>query len=104
MRKYPITYKNKEYEVRWEQDFFCCVSIYEKRKLLGISYFKRMYSEYEHDLRRYLLIDKNNANYHIEEVKALFDLWEAHIELNKEEERVVSMQLKSLAEWDGVIN
>ena len=102
-----VIYKNKEYEVRLEKDVLEVISIYEKRKLFGITYLKEMYSVYESDLRDYLKskdIYKEDVNYYIEEIKGLFELWEKHLELTYEKDRVEWYKLKALAEWDGVID
>ena len=109
MKKYPVTYKEKEYEVRWEHNLcFNYVTIYKVNKILGIKYCVQVYSVCEYDLERYLIIKniykEDNPNYHIEEVKALFDLMELEIitERNKKESEKIKQQ--ALIEWDGVID
>ena len=113
MKKYPVIYKNKEYEVRWEEGsllgkhFYDHIAIYEVKKILKIfKYYKEVYSLNELYLMDYLSsidIYKDNPNYYIEEVKYLFYLMED--EASKEEKAKTNkyMKEKALAEWDGII-
>ena len=105
MKKYPVTYKGKRYEVRWTDDFLERVCIYEERKKLGIKYFKETYSEYETTLRQYLKRKDvcKDVNYYVEEVKILFEFWENETRITKDKKRLEYNQLKALKEWDGEI-
>lgn len=107
MKKYPITYKGKEYEVRWEHSMlFDNVVIYEVRKILGIKYFKEVYSVYESGLEECLDvmgIHKEDYNYYIEQVKCLFDLMERSISDEKKIQEDEINKRKALKEWDGIL-
>lgn len=109
MKKYPITYKGKEYEVRWEKDFFITyVTVYKVKKILGIKFYTQVYYMDKYNLEEYLnnigIYREYNTNYHIEEVKYLFNLMKLHITekgLKTEREKE---QKKKLKEWDGFID
>lgn len=107
MKKYPITYKGKEYEVRWEHSMlFDNVVIYEVRKILGIKYFKEVYSVYESGLEECLDvmgIHKEDSTYYIEQVKYLFDLMERSISDEKKRQEDEINKRKALKEWDGIL-
>ena len=109
MKKYPVIYKEKEYEVRWETVFYQnYLSIYEVRKTFGIKYFKEICNEHESVVKEILKdvceISKDDPNYYIEEVKCLFKLMELEIEKQKKKETNENTQKKALADWDGVID
>lgn len=106
MKKYPVTYKNKKYEVRWGSNFIPFISIYEERYFLGLKYFKEIYNIYEYELEDYLRkcgIFDTNPNYYIEQAKAIFYLMEqektykAYIKETEQNKRT------NLENWDGVL-
>lgn len=111
IKKYPIYYKNKEYEIRIEEErIYDCtydeyINIYEvntytsyllvcpigdKRK------YKKVYSTNLNYLKQRLSIGKNSDDYYVELFKLAF---KQYIEPIETEER----QLASLEKWDGVI-
>lgn len=109
MKKYPITYKGKKYEVRWEHTMlFDYVTIYEERKIFGIKYLKEIYSMDELGLETYLknlgVYEENNPTYYIDQVKYLFELMEKSILEKTKKLKDEELKQKTLDEWDGVIN
>ena len=108
MNKYPIIYKGKKYEVIWDEEMYRCISIYEEKKILGIKYFKNIYSEYVGIVDKYIEeingISKDDPNYYIEEAKCLFSIMESEKEIKEKKERTKNIQIKTLAEWNGVIS
>lgn len=115
MKKYPVIYKGKEYEVRWTQaslvgsTFYDSITIYEVKEInifgIKIKRYKEKFSEYEHHIKE--LIDdilSTDPNYYIEEVKTLFKFWELCIKKEKEKQEISRAKIKSLEEWDGVID
>ena len=113
MKKYPVTYKGKEYEVRWENGsilgarLFDHVTIYEIKKILGFKYYKEVYSMSELCLRECLDvigIYKEDSSYYINQVKCLFDLMEGSILEKKKEQEEEIAKHKALKEWDGHVD
>lgn len=109
MKKYPIIYKREKYEVRWESDLlFDCVTIYKEDRILGIKYYKQVYSIDEHYLRIYLneigIYKEQNNNFYIDEVKYLFKLMEEDILAKELRVKREKTQKEKLKEWDGVID
>ena len=113
MKKYPVTYKGKEYEARWENGsilgahLFDHVTIYEIKNMLGIKYKKEVYSIYESGLEECLDvigIHKEDSSYYIEQVKCLFDLMEGSILEKKKEQEEEIARHKALKEWNGHVD
>lgn len=103
MKKYPVTYKGKEYEVRWEDYFGYYLTIYEVKRFWKIKFYISRYRTWEVNIEDLVSIPENDPNYYIEEVMELFKLWEAVTQKEKEEKTVEINKQKSLAEWNGVI-
>lgn len=113
MKKYPIIYKGKEYEVRWEQASLVCntlydsITIYEvqKIKILGIKIkrYIEKFSEYQHNIDNHIY-PLSNQNYYIEEVKTLFNIWELQTQEKRKKQEESVAKLRTLEEWDGVID
>lgn len=105
MKKYPVTYKGKEYEVRWEQEI--CgdyISIYEVGKIFKkFKTYECIYSVQEETIDEVLYLSKNDPNYYIEETKKLFEFWERVQKVKKEKELIEANKQKSLEEWDGIV-
>ena len=108
MKKYPIYYKGKEYEVRWEESrrsyspLCTTLCIYEVKTIYKFKVYKKVFSFDEDLIKDFLDIKKihpNNPNYYIEEIKRLFKLWGREIEYKK----IESSKEQALANWDGVI-
>lgn len=108
MNKYPVIYKGKEYEVRWEDEFIRKISIYEARKIFGIKYFKNIYTEpiaiVDKYIKEFFRISNDDPNYHIEEAKCLFYMMESKKEKEERQRIIKNMQKKELEEWNGVID
>ena len=110
MKKYPVTYKGKEYEVRWEgYSSLIELVIYEVKTInifgkLKIKTYKEKFKEYESVIKKIVSILSSNPTYYIEEVKELFKLWEADEYTKKYQEEIKNKKYQALAEWDGVID
>lgn len=111
IKKYPIYYKNKEYEIMIEEERFdewfynTCINIYEVSTytfcLLGYPIvdkikYEKVYSTNLNYLKQKLSIGENSDDYYVELFKLAF---KQYIEPIETEER----QLASLEKWDGVI-
>ena len=108
MKKYPVTYKGKEYEVRWEKGsvfgrLYDNLSIYEVRKIFKIKTYKEVYCEYEWEVDKYINVPNSSPDYYIEQVKVLFELWEYSMESKRQKKIIEENKRNALAEWDGVI-
>lgn len=106
MKKYPVTYKGKKYEVRWEQTMWeDYISIYEVivGKVFKFKTYECIYSVPEETIDEVLYLSKNDPNYYIEETKKLFEFWERGQKVKKEKELIEANKQKSLEEWDGVV-
>lgn len=107
MKKYPVTYKGKTYEVRWKDElFYTYISIYE---VSIIKIFKFKIKRYKHvyelpDIEIEDFINKKDPNYYIEETKIVFKFLEADNKRKQEEEQLKANKLKALKEWDGYVN
>jgi len=111
MKKYPIKYKGKEYEVRWMSHIFGTqLYIYQvdTYKIL----FKTIQTyTYKYDIAEDFIVEKlvtngickDDPNYYIEEIKVLFEKWEKYKHITKEYKTIQNNKEKALAEWDGVI-
>lgn len=102
MKKYPVIYKGNKYEVRWEEDIYNCITIYEVKDGIFKRY-KEIYSILEEIVIEVLYLSKNDPNYYIEEIKKAFEFWERRQKTQKEKELIEANKQKSLEEWDGVI-
>ena len=110
MKKYPVKYKGKEYEVRWEElGIHIVLTIYEvkERKILNIikrkTYIEKYYN-YLYYVQELVAIPDYNPNYHIEEVKTLFNMWENKLQEEENKNNIERKKMQALAEWDGVID
>ena len=110
MKKYPVIYKGKEYEVRWEEYYgFTELVIYEVKIInifgkLKTKTYKEKFKEYEKVIKEFVSISSSDPNYYIEEVKELFKIWEADEHCKKYGEEIENNKKQALAEWDGVID
>ena len=109
MKKYPVTYKGKEYEVRWEyggrEGLITHIYIYE---VFTSAILKRKSYRYKYDVPRFMMdkiitLSKDNPNYYIEEAKTIFEIWERDEEDKQKAEMIKANKEKALEEWDGVI-
>ncbi len=109
MKKYPVTYKGKEYEVRWELYLGTILTIYEVKEIkifkkLKLKKYIKKYSTYLHEVQKLVTVSDDDPNYHIQEVKTLFDMWKLELQIEEYENKTERIQKKALEEWDGVIN
>lgn len=117
MKKYPVTYKGKDYEVRWTYasvfNLFHngeCISIYEVNKIFKIKTYKKIYTVERTIIEDFIKVSRDDHNYYIEEAKEAFKSMEADkrfksmkLEERLRKENTVNMQQQALEEWDGVI-
>ena len=113
-KKYPITYREKEYEVRWEKEFWDYIKIYEVKtykfkflESLKIKRRKLVYVIDEADIKSYLIengVKDNDSNYLIKEVEALFEFYEYSNRKEIEKAETETKQSEALEKWDGIIN
>jgi hypothetical protein len=103
MKKYPVYYKGKRYEVRWHcERIVKTISVYEvlprkffKYKDLGTFY---LYAIHElHDL------DLNDENLHIKEAKHAVQMAIKKIEEERRLKVLKETRKQKLQEWDGFI-
>lgn len=107
MKKYPIYYKGKEYEVRWSEEWYRNIlSIFEVKKIFIFKNYKCKFYTYEDEI-----IDKveskgilnNHPNFYIEEIKILFKEWEDFSEEQNKRQSIKVAKETALANWNGVI-
>ena len=106
MKKYPVTYKGELYEVRWETlGWFPIITIYKETtsRFLKRKIYKKIYVEYESIIDKHITISRNDPNYHIEQVKTIFKLFEQETEAKIKSDLSKQKQQQALAEWDGII-
>lgn len=107
MKKYPVTYKGKEYEVRWEQigclNYISIYEVIEGRIFKRFKIYKSVYSELKSTIDEVMYMSKNDPTYYIEETKTLFKFWERSKKRKQEKEDIEANKLKALEEWDGEI-
>ena len=104
MKKYPITYKNERYEVRWQTSgWFPHIIIYKETTFLNIKIYKEIFSRHEYIVNEYISLSENDPNYYIEQAKTIFKLWEQSETYKNNKELTRQAQQQKLAEWDGVI-
>ena len=112
--KYPVTYREKEYEVRWVKELWDLIRIYEVKtykfkifKDFKIKRHKLVYVIDETDIGNYLFdngVKNNDPNYFIKEIEALFEFYEYSNRKEIEKAETEIKQKKALEKWDGVIN
>lgn len=113
-KKYPITYREKEYEVRWEKELWDYLRIYEVKtykfkflESLKIKRRKLVYNICEADIKSYLIengVKDSDPDYLIREVEALFKFYEYSNRREIEKAETETKQSEALEKWDGVIN
>lgn len=115
MKKYPVIYKGKKYEVRWTQiAYIDRLIVYQVYKIFGIKFFERIYRMDEYDINFELmheskadksnLLPKETPEYRIEQVKCLFRNMEKDLYKIRKEQELKTQQKQALKEWDGVID
>lgn len=113
MKKYPVHYKGKEYEVRWKVSrwgnyvYNRSLCIYEVKTICKFKVYKKVISFGEEDIREFLADEKRiyswDPNFHIEEIKMLFYLWERCIEEKNKRDELNLAKEQVLENWDGII-
>ena len=108
MKKYPIYYQGKEYEVRWERETYCGVPlgviliVYEvlPRKFFK---YKKLDEFYVYKLNDLYDLKAKDEDLYIKQAMSAVKLALQEIEIKKEIENLVSTQEQKLAKWNGVI-
>ena len=93
-----ITHNKHEYLITWEVDKYksdISICLYEY-----IGSFRRIYSEYDSDMRKNI---ENTKTYYIEAAKKLFSDYQEKKSKEIEETNYTTSQLKAFYEWDGEI-
>ena len=85
LKKYPIIYKGKSYEIRWEKHTYygevmgTYINLYQVTPtIFNIKRYKKVYSN---DLKTIELalkmnnIFENNPQYYVEQAKCVFNIW-----------------------------
>ena len=93
-----ITHNKHEYLITWEVDKYksdISICLYEY-----IGSFRRIYSEYDSDMRKNI---GNTKTYYIEAAKKLFSDYQEKKSKEIEETNYTTSQLKEFYEWDGKI-
>lgn len=114
LHKYPVTYKGKVYEVRFEDQWYEGVVLYEVTKnIFGKNKYHYVYDvsfRFMNGMLEDCDIPKDSPTYYIEMTKIIFRLWEREqeqarllIEKLKKEQVAKQIQRQTLADWDGVI-
>lgn len=106
MKKYPVTYKGKEYVASWGNilDVDCLfISEIFISKIFKRKIYKNVYMEREDFIDELTECSRDNPNYYIEQIKTLFKAWEKYGSIKKETVTIEENKQKALAEWDGVI-
>lgn len=94
-----ITHNKHEYLITWEVDKYKSdISIYLYEY---IGSFRRIYSEYDSDMRKNIW---NTKTYYIDATKKLFNDYQENKRKEIEEMNYEKSQLKAFYEWDGVIS
>lgn len=99
-----ITHNNTQYEVRWEHASFTdYISIYEitYTKLLNIKKYKLIYRDEEDSL--FVAAHRNDPDYRIEQIKALFSRLEAQENLKLFRKTTKASQEQALSNWNGIL-
>lgn len=104
MNKYPITYKGKTYEVRWE-DRLCgnSIAIYEVKHCFKFKFYKYIYVELERDINKHMTVRDSDPNYYIEQVKTLFKMWEIDKAAKEYSNTIKDNKINALKRWNGII-
>lgn len=104
--KKQVTYKGKEYKVRWEKTgFMNYIEIYDVTDRTIFGQYKRLYSEAEHVVNKYMgSVSGSDPNLYIKQIKVLFKLWEDSEKYKKQSEKIENDQQQALNEWNGVID
>lgn len=106
MKKYPVTYKRTEYEIRWEDvvgiNYICIYKVFKCKAI------RRKFYIYKYGTPRFIVdaeipIFEDDPNYYIEEAKTIFKIWERDEEDKQKAETIKANKEKALEEWDGII-
>lgn len=111
IKKYPIYYKDEEYEIRIERPYISMyifdeyITIYKvtKRKWFGKT--KLIYEPVERYNMDFITVEGNGngEDYYIILFKEVFNMYLESSEYYRKKEELKNKQLKALKEWDGVI-
>ena len=109
MKKYPIYYQGKEYEVRWERETYCgtlleeIVVVYEVLPRKFLKYKKKLDEFYVRVLNDSYKLQTDDEDLHIKQAMCAVELAIKAINRKKEIKIRKEIQKQRLQEWDGVI-
>ena len=115
MKKYPVIYQGKEYEVRWEQEVCCGVVLDAKIVIYEVvpytSFFthkkknkyKRLDAYYACNLNELYDLSPNDEDLYIKQAKYAVLAFLQEIEAEKQQKALEDAKKQKLKEWDGVI-
>ena len=115
LKKYPVIYNGKNYEVRWESitgnelspiELTIYKVTQKKRLFKTVKQYIPIYSEYQSVIRVRIVYRYKNVNdqdLYINEVKALFDMYETDLGSVNKESVLEKQRKENLEKWDGVI-
>lgn len=115
MKKYPVIYKGKEYEVRWEEETYCgmiydyTIAVYEvkpytsffthKNKLK----YKKIDSYCSSIINKLYDLDTDDEKLYIKQAMYTVATVLADIEEETRKKSLKETQEQKLQEWDGII-
>lgn len=103
MKKYPVIYQGKEYEVRWEKDsFLSTIRVYEvlPRKFFK---YKKLNSFYTHAVHALYDLKFEDEDLYIKEVQCVIKMTLEEIETDNKLKILEETRKQKLKEWDGVV-
>lgn len=103
MKKYPVIYQGKEYEVRWEHDsFLSTISVYEvlPRKIFK---YKKLSSFYIHAIHALYNLKLDDEDLYIKEAQCAIKMALEEIETDNKLKILEETRKHKLEEWNGVI-
>jgi hypothetical protein len=115
MKKYPVIYQGKEYEVRWDQEICCgivldsIITVYEvvpytsffmhKEKIK----YKKLDTYYAHNLNELYDLNPNAEDLYIKQAEYSVLTFLQKIEKDKQQKALEETKKQKLKEWNGVI-
>lgn len=102
MKKYPVIYKNKEYEVRWYGSLIDEIAVYEVRPQKIFKY-KELATYYTYAINELYDLKLNDENLYVDQ--AMFAVIRAiqDIEEENREKALAETQKQKLEKWNGII-
>ena len=115
MKKYPVIYQGKEYEVRWEQEVCCGITSDTKIVMYEVvSYtsffthkkknkYKRLDAYYACNINELYDLSQNDEDLYVKQAKYAILEFFKEIEEDKQQKVLEESQKQKLEEWNGVI-